>query len=137
MARERVVIDTNVLISSLFFTTTTPARAVEKAATKAQLVATTETLRELIEQLLLPKFDRYVRRERREALLQRAASLVEIVEVLQHIRASRDPRDDKFLDAAVNGRADVIVTGDKDLLELNPFRGIAIVTPADYTARET
>ena len=137
MARERVVIDTNVLISSLFFTTTTPARAVEKAATKAQLVATTETLRELIEQLLLPKFDRYVRRERREALLQRVASLVEIVEVLQHIRASRDARDDKFLDAAVNGRADVIVTGDKDLLELYPFRGIAIVTPADYTARET
>ena len=51
--RERVVIDTNVLISSLFFTTTTPARAVEKAVTKAQLVATTETLRELIEKLML------------------------------------------------------------------------------------
>jgi uncharacterized protein len=137
MTRERVVIDTNVLISSLFLTTSTPARAVEKAVTKAQLVATTETLREVIERLLLPKFDRYVRRERREALLQRVASLVEIVEVLQHIRASRDPKDDKFLDAAVNGRADVIVTGDKDLLDLNPYRGIAIVTPADYLARET
>jgi putative PIN family toxin of toxin-antitoxin system len=137
MTRERVVIDTNVLISSLFFTTSTPARAVEKAVTKAQLVATTETLREVIERLLLPKFDRYVRRERREALLQRVASLVEIVEVLQHIRASRDPKDDKFLDAAVNGRADVIVTGDNDLLDLNPYRGIAIVTPADYLARET
>jgi uncharacterized protein len=137
MTRERVVIDTNVLISSLFLTTSTPARAVEKAVTKAQLVATTETLREVIERLLLPKFDRYVRRERREALLQRVASLVEIVEVLQHIRASRDPKDDKFLDAAVNGRADVIVTGDNDLLDLNPYRGIAIVTPADYLARET
>jgi len=46
------------------------------------------------------------------------------------------PRN-KFLEAAVNGRADVIVTGDKDLLDLNPFRSIAIMTPADYLARDT
>jgi putative PIN family toxin of toxin-antitoxin system len=137
MTRERVVIDTNVLISSLLLTTSAPAKAVEKAATQAQLVATTETLRELIEKLLLPKFDRYVGRDRREALLERVASLVEIVQVLQSIRASRDPKDDRFLEAAVNGRADVIVTGDRDLLDLNPFRGIAILTPAAYLARET
>lgn len=137
MTRERVVIDTNVLISGLFSTTSTRALAVERAVTNAQLVATGETLRELIEKLLIPKFDRYVSRERREALLQRIASLVEIVEVLQHVHASRDPKDDKFLDAAVNGRANVLVTGDRDLLDLNPVRGIAIVTPADYLTRET
>lgn len=137
MTRERVVIDTNVLISGLFSTTSTPALAVEKSITKAQLVATTETLRELIERLLQPKFDRYVSRERRETLLQRLASLVEIIEVLQSVRASRDPKDDKFLEAAVNGRADVIVTGDSDLLDLNPFRGIAILSPASYLARDT
>jgi putative PIN family toxin of toxin-antitoxin system len=137
MTRERVVIDTNVLISGLLSTTSTPALAVEKAITKGQLVATTETLRELIEKLLQAKFDRYVSRERREALLQRVASIVEIVEVLQAVRASRDSKDDKFLEAAVNGRANVLVTGDRDLLDLNPFRGIAIVTPADYLGRET
>lgn len=136
MTRERVVIDTNVLISSLFSTTSTPALAVDKAVTKAQLIATTETLRELIEKLLLPKFDRYARRERREALLQRLASLVEIVVVLQPIRASRDPKDDKFLEAAVNGRASTIVTGDRDLLDLSPFRGIVVVTPAKYLVQE-
>jgi putative PIN family toxin of toxin-antitoxin system len=137
MTRERVVIDTNVLISGLLSTTSTPAQAVEKAVTKAQLVATLETLRELIEKLHSSKFDSYVRRERRDALLERVASLVEIIAVLQPIRASRDPKDNKFLEAAVNGRADVIVTGDKDLLDLNPFRGVAIVTPAEYLARET
>ena len=137
MTCERVVIDSNVLISGLFSTTSTPAKAVEKAATKAQLVATIETLRELIEKLHSPKFDRHVRNERRDALLERVTSLVEIIDVLQTIRASRDPKDDKFLEAAVNGRADVIVTGDTDLLDLNPFRGIAIVTPAAYLARET
>ncbi len=136
MTRERIVIDTNVLISGLFSTSSMPALAVEKAVTNAQLVATMETLRELIEKLDSPKFDRYVRRERRDALLERVASLVEIIDVLQSIRASRDPKDDKFPEAAVNGRTDVIVTGDKDLLDLNPFRGIAIVTPAAYLARE-
>jgi putative PIN family toxin of toxin-antitoxin system len=136
MTRERVVIDTNVLISGLLLATSTPAQAVDKAVTNAQLVATMETLRELIEKLHSPKFDRYVRNERRDALLERVTSLVEIIDVLQTIRASRDPKDDKFLEAAVNGRADVIVTGDTDLLDLNPFRGIAIVTPAAYLARE-
>ena len=137
MTRERVVIDTNVLISGLLSASSTPAQAVDKAVTKAQLVATLETLRELIAKVHSPQFDRYVHRERRDALLERVASLVEIIDVLQTIRASRDPKDDKFLEAAVNGRADVIVTGDKDLLDLNPFRGIAIVTPAAYLARET
>ncbi len=136
MTRERVGIDTNVLISGLLSTTSTPAKAVDRAVTKAQLVATLETLRELIEKLHSPKFDPYVRRERRDALLERVASLVEIIDVLQPIRASRDAKDDKFLEAAVNGRADVIVTGDKDSLDLNPFRGVAIVTPAEYLARE-
>src|SRR5437899_2208170 len=136
MTRDRVVIDTNVLISGLLSTTSTPAKAVERAATTAQLVGTTETLRELMTKLLSPKFDRYVSRERRAALLLRLAPLIEIVEVLQPIRASRDPKDDKFLDAAVNGRADVLVSGDKDLLALHPFRGIDILTPASYVDRQ-
>jgi putative PIN family toxin of toxin-antitoxin system len=135
MARERAVFDTNVLISGLLSATSKPARALERAVTTDQLVASAETLRELMDTLLAPKFDRYVSREERDSLLLRLAPLVEIVEVVQEVRASRDPNDDKFLEVAVNGRADVIVTGDKDLLELNPFRGIAILTPAAYLTR--
>jgi len=137
MKRERVVLDTNVLISGLFSTTSTPAKAVEQAINNGQLVASPETLRELMTRLLSPKFDRYVPRKRRDALLLRLAPLIEIVEVVQMVRASRDPNDDQFLEAAVNGRADVVVSGDGDLLELNPFRGIAILTPAAYLARQT
>lgn len=137
MTRERVVIDTNVLISGLLPATSTPAHAVDRAIKSAQLVATTETLRELIEKVLSPKFDRYVTRERRDALLARLAAVVDIVAVIQPIRASRDPKDDTCLEAAVNGRADVFVTGAGDLLTLHRFRGIAIVTPAAYLTRET
>lgn len=135
MTRERIVLDTNVLISGALSNTSTPALALEKAINDGQLLASTATLRELMEKLLSPKFDRYVPREQRDGLLVRLAPLVEIVEVVQTIRASRDPKDDKFLDVALNGRADVIVTGDGDLLELHPFRGIAILTPAGYLER--
>jgi len=135
--RDRVVLDTNVLISGLLSTTSTPARAVERAISDGQLLASTATLRELMTKLLSPKFDRYVPRERRDALLLRLAPLIEIVEVVQRVQASRDPDDDKFLEVAINGRADVVVSGDGDLLDLNPFRGIAILTPADYVDRQT
>lgn len=136
MKRDRVVLDTNVLISGLLSATSTPARAVELAISSGQLLASTDTLRELMTRLLSPKFDRYVPRERRDALLLRLAPLIEIVEVVQRVQASRDPHDDKFLEVAINGRADVIVSGDADLLDLNPFRGIAILTSAAYLARQ-
>jgi len=131
-AGDRVVIDTNVFISGVLSTTSAPARCVEAVVSGGQLLATEATLKELFERVLSPKFDPYVTRARREELLSRLAPLVEIVEVVQHVRACRDPHDDKFLEAAVNGRADVIITGDKDLLELHPFRGVVIVSPADY-----
>lgn len=137
MERERVVLDTNVLISGLLSTTSTPARAVERAVATGQLLVSADTLRELIATLLSPKFDRYVPRERRDALLFRLAPLFEIVDVVQRLQVCRDPHDDQFLEAAVNGRADVIVSGDGDLLGLNPFRGIAILTPAGYLNRQS
>jgi uncharacterized protein len=45
------------------------------------------------------------------------------------------PHDDKFLELAVNGRADLIISGDADLLALNPFRDIPILTPAAFMQR--
>jgi len=137
MKRDRVVLDTNVLISGALSHTSTPARALERSIREGQLLASTATLRELMEKLLSPRFDRYVSRDTRDALILRLAPLVEIVEVVQLVQASRDPKDDKFLEVALNGRADVIVTVDRDLLELNPFRGIAILTPAAYLERYT
>lgn len=134
-ARERVVVDTNVFISGVLSTTSAPARCVEAVVSSGQLVATEATLKELFERLLSPKFDPYLTRARREELLSRLVSVVEIIEVVQQVRACRDPHDDKLLEAAVNGRADVIITGDKDLLELHPFRGVAILSPSAYLGR--
>jgi putative PIN family toxin of toxin-antitoxin system len=137
MQRERVVLDTNVLISGSFSRTSTPALAVQFAIEHGQLLASSESLRELMDKQLAEKFDAYVAPEKREALLMRLAPLVEIVEIVQSCRASRDPEDDKFLEVAVNGRAEVLVTGDKDLLALGTFRGVAILTPADCLVRSS
>jgi len=52
--------------------------------------------------------------------------------ITERVVACRDPTDDKFLELAINGRADRIVTGDPDLLVLNPFRGIPIFSPATF-----
>jgi len=60
----------------------------------------------------------------------------ETVEITSSIRACHDARDDKFLEVAVDGRAEMIVTGDQDLLALHPFQGIAILTPSDYLEQE-
>jgi putative PIN family toxin of toxin-antitoxin system len=135
MARERVVIDTNVFLSGLFSATLAPARAVERAVREHQVLASKATLRELAAKLLSPKFDRYVARERRMALLDRLAPNLVMVEIVQRIRACRDPKDDSFLELAVNGSANLVVTGDRDLLSLHPFRGIDILSPAAYLDR--
>jgi putative PIN family toxin of toxin-antitoxin system len=136
MTRERVVIDTDVFISGMLSSTSTPARAVERAIAHDEILASTDTLREMITKLMSRKFDRYISRERREALLDRLAPNIEMVEIVQRVRASRDPKDDQFLEVALNGSADVLVSGDADLLTLHSFRGTAILTPAAYLSRE-
>jgi predicted nucleic acid-binding protein len=72
-----------------------------------------------------------VRPETRDWLMQvmRAAELVSITE---RVSTCRDPTDDRFPELAVNGHAELILTGDKDLLVLDPFRGIQIVAPITF-----
>lgn len=135
MARERVVIETNVFLSGLLSSTSTPARAVERAIRELEVLASKETLRELAGKLLSPKFDRYVARGRRMASLDRLAPNLVVVEIVQRIRACRNPKDDAFLEVAVNGSASLIVTGNRDLLSLHPFRGIDILSLTAYLER--
>ena len=59
----------------------------------------------------------------------------ELVTPVHPITACRDPKDNMLLEVAVEGRADVIVSGDNDLLVLSPFEGIQVVSPAEFLAR--
>jgi len=82
--------------------------------------------------LLCPKFDRYVSATRRLQFLANLIAVATLVQVTVNITACRDPKDDKFLELAANGNVECIITGDKDLLILHPFRDIAILTPQAF-----
>jgi uncharacterized protein len=135
MARARIVVDTNTLVSRLLLANSVPAQAVRKAVGEARLLVSDATMTELADVLARPKFNAYVSLEDRQQFFRLLGRIAEMVPVVHTIRACRDPRDDKFLELAVNGEADLIVTGDEDLLALDPFRGIPIITPAAYVGR--
>ena len=135
--RPRVVLDTNALVSRLLLPHSVPARAVHKAAREADILMSEATLSELAEVLSREKFDAYVSVEDRQTFIRLLGRIVEMIPEGHMVQACRDPRDNKFLEVAVNGEADVIVSGDEDLLILHPFRGIAIVTPQIYVEGKT
>jgi putative PIN family toxin of toxin-antitoxin system len=54
------------------------------------------------------------------------------IETNETISECRDPKDNKFLELAVCGKADFIISGDEDLLVLNPFRNIQMITPDSF-----
>jgi putative PIN family toxin of toxin-antitoxin system len=132
MKAERCVVDTNVLISALLQPSGRTAEVVEAIRAGGTLVLSDETFAELASRLMRSKFDRYVDRALRQRFLSDLASVAEWVTVTGGVAASRDPDDDKFLETAINGEADCIVTGDADLLTLDPFNGVRILTPRDF-----
>lgn len=128
----RVVFDTNLIVSALLFEQSLPARAFAAALDHGEILVSDATLIELSEVLRREKFDRYVPRQDREQFLVSLLREATLVDIVERIQECRDPKDDKFLELAVNGDASYLVTGDADLLVLNPFRGVAIVTPAGF-----
>lgn len=132
--RLRVVVDTNVLISRLLAPRSVPAEAVRRAVDRGTLLLSEATMAELARVLARSKFDAYVSVEERQQFLRLLGRIVEMVPILHQVQACRDSKDDKFLEVAVNGEADLIVSGDSDLVDMGSFRGIPILTPAAYLA---
>jgi putative PIN family toxin of toxin-antitoxin system len=130
--RTRIVVDTNALVSRLLLPTSVPGQAVRKAVDNCILLVSEATMNELADVLARPKFDRYISLEDRQQFLRLLGRLADFVPIVYPVHACRDPRDDKFLEVALNGKADLIVTGDADLLALHPWQGIAILSPGSY-----
>ncbi len=132
---ERIVADTNLLVSRLLLPQSLPAKAVCKAVDEGQLLVSDATLGELADVLSRAKFDPYVSLEDRQDFIRVLNRVAERIIVTAPIKACRDPKDDKFLEVALNGEANLILTGDRDLLALHPFRGIDILSPREYLGR--
>ena len=92
------------------------------------------TIAEADEVLRRPRLDRFRPADEREEFLTLLLARAHQVVIAEFVTACRDPDDDKFLEVAVSGNATHLVIGDQDLLALNPFRGVPILTPADFLA---
>lgn len=130
----RWVFDTGVVVSAMLLPRSTPRRAVARALQDGTMLVSASTVAELNEVLRRPRFDKYLREERRLAFLRRLIINAEVIDVATTVTECRDPKDNKFLELAVSGNATCIISGDRDLLVLHPFRGVPIVTPQDFLA---
>lgn len=125
----KIVIDTNIFVSALLFENSLPFQVVKLAEKKGTILFSETTLGELKQVLNRKKFDKYVTLQEREAFFLKLMMTGENVLIHRNIKACRDEKDNKFLELAVNGKADFIITGDNDLLVLNPFENIPIINP--------
>jgi uncharacterized protein len=130
MPSARVIVDTNVLISRLLIPHSVAGRAVSRLIKITRLLVSEDTLAELAQTIARDKFNPYASLEDRQEFFRLYARLAEWVPISSTVRVCRDPKDDKFLELAMDGQAQMLVTGDKDLLGLSPYRGIEILTPA-------
>jgi len=131
----RAVVDTNILVRALIMPRGTVGPVLLRLRrSEYTLLYAQPLLEELIDVLNRPRIRH--KYSLTEDDIQTVVSLIllrgEAVAPEKHITACRDPRDDKFLEVAVTGKADVIVSGDQDLLVLNPFAGIPILPPAGF-----
>ena len=127
------VFDTNSLISAALIITSINRKALDKAISLGRLAVSDNTLDEFIEVLFRKKFDKYFfNDEERWIIINKLEMSVTLFSPDLSITDCRDPKDNKFLELAVSANAACIITGDKDLLTLHPFRGIPILNAADF-----
>jgi uncharacterized protein len=130
----RVVIDTCVVVSAVLLPRSIPRQAIDLVMERGKLLISASTIAELDEVLRRPKFNKYFELSRRQEFLAAFIHGAEAIEISRSITACRDPKDDKFLELAVSGRASHLISSDADLLALNPFHGTLIVTPQAFVA---
>jgi uncharacterized protein len=132
--RVRVVLDTNVLVSAVLSSESLPGQTFRLAAGACTLLASEATLAEAEEVFQRPKFNSLVSPAARAEFLVAYREAVQLVPITSRIEICRDARDNKFLSLAIDGQADVIISGDADLLDLNPFGSIRILPPHQFIA---
>lgn len=127
------VFDTNSLISAALLPNSINRKAFDKALALGGLAASNDTIEELIEVLFRKKFDKYFLNDNeRWLLLNKIEANAKILIPSIIIKDCRDPEDNKFLELAITANASCIITGDKDLLVLHPFRDIPIFNAVGF-----
>lgn len=129
----RVVFDSNVLLAALLIPEGRAAAAVENIHDGSDdLVLSPPLLREILS-VLSRKFSRDKEELSRVAVV--LGEMGEIVDPSRRLTVFRDEPDNRILECAIEGNAEVIVTGDKTMLALGEYQGIRLVSLAEYLDR--
>lgn len=128
----RFVMDTNTLVSAALMAKSTPRQAFDAALNRGELLTSESCLAELNQVLHRPKFARYLTPFEADLFINQYSLKATVVTVSSSITDCRDLKDNKFLELAIDGAANFIITGDQDLLVLHPYLAVSIVTPVDF-----
>ncbi|MBE9461692.1 putative toxin-antitoxin system toxin component, PIN family [Dyadobacter subterraneus] len=127
----RIILDTNLWIS--FLITKDLSKLDDIIFSKrAILIFSSELLEEFLEVAQRPKFRRFFPQKDVEEILKTIEEHAEFVFVTSKIEVCRDPKDNFLLGLSIDGSADFLLTGDKDLLDLNPFQNTSIITISEF-----
>jgi uncharacterized protein len=126
------VFDTNVVISALAYPGSNPRQALDLAFSEAVILTSTVTLAELAGVLGRKKFRRYLSADEAAAFLTLFSQRSVPVLITTEASVARDPDDNAFVSLAIDGRANFLVTGDRNLLVLGAVGATEIVTPAAF-----
>jgi putative PIN family toxin of toxin-antitoxin system len=133
-AKSRIILETNVIISALLREKSPARKVFDKANAGGEVLVSTSTMLELYEVIRKPKFDKYISLERRTQFIAAFLASATQIDTTSIIDVCRDPKDNRFLELAIDGHADYMVSGDDDLLVLHPYQVTKIVTPTDFLA---
>jgi putative PIN family toxin of toxin-antitoxin system len=132
---NRFVLDNNILVSALLIKNSPPFQIIKKIEAQGLILYSEPTLLELNRVLSRKKFNKYFTVEEKQEFILKLVEMSELIEIKESITICRDSKDDKFLELAISGNADFIITGDQDLLVLNPFRNIEVITANEFLSR--
>lgn len=126
----KIVIDTNVLISGVFFGGFPRKILTSIVHQKITACATTEIINEYVEivQEMIVRKQGHIDK----SILSPLIKVIEIINPISHIEICRDPDDNKFIECAKDSHALYIVSGDKDLLVIKEYENVQIITSKDF-----
>jgi putative PIN family toxin of toxin-antitoxin system len=128
-----VVFDNNVIISAALNTNSIPFQAFEKALIFHSVIRSEKSFLELTKVIYKPKFDKYFKSPgQRKEFLKFFLNRTSFAHVNHTVELCRDPKDDHYLELALSANANIIISGDKDLLVLHPFQRIPIISPTQF-----
>jgi uncharacterized protein len=130
-----VVFDASTLVGALLREGSVPERALLLARAGATICLSDEVEAEIREVFTRPKFAKYLTPGRAELILAVLTASAVRTRPTMAVRDCRDAKDNKYLELALSAEADTVVASDDDLLVLHPWRGVAIVTPAEFVRR--